>query len=49
MVGQGDLGIGAGLIFPLNATWKIEGMADYYTNQGEIAFRAGIALIFRKF
>ena len=48
LIGQDDFGIGGGYSHVLNANWRLEGMADYYLDQGELGLRFGAAYIFRK-
>ncbi len=48
LIGQDDLGLGAGYGYPLNKHWRIEGIVDYYFKQDDFAFRIGVAYLFRK-
>jgi len=47
-LGQDDLGLGAGYGYPLSKHWRIEGIADYYFDRDDFAFRIGMAYVFRK-
>jgi len=48
LIGQDDVGIGAGYAHVLNANWRLEGIADYYLDQGELGLRLGVAYVIRK-
>jgi len=48
LIGQDDVGIGAGYAHVLNANWRLEGITDYYLDQGELGFRIGAAYVIRK-
>jgi hypothetical protein len=49
LVGQDtEFAIGAGYAHVLSANWRLEGLADYYLDSGELGLRIGIAYIFRK-
>jgi hypothetical protein len=48
LIGQDDVGLGAGYAHVLNANWRLEGMADYYLDQSELGLRLGVAHVFRK-
>jgi hypothetical protein len=48
LIGQDDFGIGLGYAYVLNANWQIEGVGDYFLNQGELGLRMGVAYVIRK-
>lgn len=48
LIGQDDVGIGAGYAHVLNANWRLEGIADYYLDQRELGLRLGVAYVIRK-
>ena len=48
LIGQDDVGLGAGYAHVLNANWRLEGIADYYLDQSELGLRLGVAHVFRK-
>ena len=46
LIGENEVSIGAGYWRNIDNNWRFEGMADLYF-QGDIAFRAGVAYLFR--
>ena len=48
LVGQDDVGLGAGYAHVLNANWMLEGIGDYYIDRGEVGLRLGVAYVIRK-
>jgi hypothetical protein len=48
LIGQDDFGIGVGYAHVLNSNWQIEGVGDYFLDQGELGLRIGVAYVFRK-
>ncbi len=46
LIGENEVSLGAGYWRNLDEHWRFEGMADLYF-QGEIAFRVGVAYLFR--
>lgn len=48
LIGQDDVGLGAGYAHVLNANWRLEVIGDYYMDQGAAGFRLGVAYVIRK-
>lgn len=48
LIGQDDFGIGVGYAHVLNSHWQVEGIGDYFLDQGELGIRVGVAYVFRK-
>ena len=48
LLGVDDFSLGGGYSHPLTNNWRVEGIADYYFDQGELGIRAGLAYIFRR-
>ena len=48
LIGQDDFGIGLGYAHVLNSNWQVEGVSDYFLDQGELGLRIGVAYVFRK-
>ena len=48
LIGQDDFGIGVGYAHVLNSNWQVEGIGDYFLDQGELGLRLGVAYVFRK-
>ena len=46
LIGENEVSIGAGYWRNIDNNWRFEGMADLYF-QGDVAFRAGVAYLFR--
>lgn len=46
-IGANDLAIGGGWARPLNPSWRIESMVDFYF-EGNFAIRAGLVYIIRR-
>ncbi len=46
LIGENEVSLGAGYWRNIDNNWRFEGMADIYF-QGDVAFRAGVAYLFR--
>lgn len=47
LIGENDVALGAGWAKPIHENWRFEALGDFYVEQTEFAFRAGISYIIK--